>query len=669
MHYHSPRAYEFLRETFNNHLPHPSTIRAWYSNSDLNTKPNVINERCISILAKKVEEKAQHGEKLVCAVLFDEIHIRKHIQWSNTEKKLVGFANTEHNNNQNPDEPSGNKIKSDVANQALVFMVSSVNDSFQLPMAYYFINSMKADEKQMVVESIIEKLMDCGIIVSNVAFDGFPANATMCKLFGANLNVYSPSFKPYLTVREKRVYILYDSCHMIKLIRNRLSSQEILFDPAGKEIRWQFLIDLVRMKNHGFTFTHKMNQSHINWRQKKMKVDLAVQALSESTASAMEYLLNTGIDEFAGSESTIEFIRIFNTLFDVFNSKNEQNENIFKRALCIENAALIFNTFDNAIEYIKGLKVVSTKGNMIPICKSIYKTGFIGFIINMHSLKLIFKEMMENQEILKCAKTYYMQQDPVEILFGKVRSLGRNNCNPTCEQFSAAFRKLLGYNTVMYSKFSNCNLRESASVANPYSDILSITSRRLTPKFNSNDYFEVTEEEIEEFYDKLNQITQCEQQNDTFENLNDCSIAHVAKLIEDRIKTTKQFHCLLCKQIFEENTHKVNFFIGAGLVGKPCHSTFQICKQAERFLKIELLKGTVNFNIIHHEILQSLHFEALYDETDFSEHFDHKIFLIRFVVDEYVRIKGTHIARTATFNEHQNSLRSKYHKLLHYLGQ
>lgn len=44
---------------------------------------------------------------------------------------------------------------------------------------------MQADEKQMVVNSIIEKLMDCGVIVSNVAFDGFPANATMCRLLGA----------------------------------------------------------------------------------------------------------------------------------------------------------------------------------------------------------------------------------------------------------------------------------------------------------------------------------------------------------------------------------------------------------------------------------------------------------------------------------------------------
>lgn len=79
MHYHSPRAYQFFRETFSNHLPHVSTIRAWYSNSDLNTKPNVINEHCLNILKRKVAEKAQTGEKLACSLLFDEMSIRKHI--------------------------------------------------------------------------------------------------------------------------------------------------------------------------------------------------------------------------------------------------------------------------------------------------------------------------------------------------------------------------------------------------------------------------------------------------------------------------------------------------------------------------------------------------------------------------------------------------------------
>lgn len=68
MHYHSPRAYEFVRETFNKNLPHAATIRSWYANSDLNTVPNVINKQCLSILQRKSAEMAEKCEKLVCGV-------------------------------------------------------------------------------------------------------------------------------------------------------------------------------------------------------------------------------------------------------------------------------------------------------------------------------------------------------------------------------------------------------------------------------------------------------------------------------------------------------------------------------------------------------------------------------------------------------------------------
>lgn len=91
MNYHSPRAYEFLRETFKNRLPHPTTIRSWYSNSDLNTTANVINKQCLNILRRKMMEKAQEGKKLLCSLLLDEMHIRKHVQFKTTNQSISTF--------------------------------------------------------------------------------------------------------------------------------------------------------------------------------------------------------------------------------------------------------------------------------------------------------------------------------------------------------------------------------------------------------------------------------------------------------------------------------------------------------------------------------------------------------------------------------------------------
>lgn len=132
-------------------------------------------------LKKKVLEKDAIGEKLVVSLMFDEMHIRKHVQWSNKERKLIGYANVEQNEYEDADPhdenaPNSKRKKSDLANQALVYIVAAVNDSFQLPIVYYFINSMKADEKKVITERIIGELIDCGVVVSNVMMDGYEAN-------------------------------------------------------------------------------------------------------------------------------------------------------------------------------------------------------------------------------------------------------------------------------------------------------------------------------------------------------------------------------------------------------------------------------------------------------------------------------------------------------------
>lgn len=410
MNYHSPRAYEFLRESFDNHLPHTSTIRSWYANSDLNTLPSVINEQCLNILQRKVNEKSEKGEKLICGITFDEMNIRKHIQWSNKERKFTGYSSLEND--------SQAKQKSNIANQALVFIVTAVNDSFQLPIAYYFICSMDGHNKKALVEKIVHSLMDCGIVVSHITFDGAQANKTMCKLFGAELNVYSPFFKPYIRIRNKNVYIFFDVCHMLKLVRNRLATNEILFDYAGNEIRWQHVVDLAHFNSRGLNLPNKLNQSHIDWKNKKMKVDLAAQTLSESTASSLEFLMKKGVEEFMSAEPTVKFTRMFNNLFDVLNTKDDQKDNLFKRALCNENATQIFHLFENAIRYIKGLKVMTKDKKKIAVCRSRIQTGFRGFIINMVSLKLMFEEYVVEKQITIMLKTYCFQQDPIEIFFG-----------------------------------------------------------------------------------------------------------------------------------------------------------------------------------------------------------------------------------------------------------
>lgn len=79
--------------------------------------------------------------------------------------------------------------------------------------------------------------------------------------------------------------------------------------------------------------------------KKIMKVDLAVQTLACSTADSMNFLMQEGYTEFRGAEPTIDFPRLFNDLFNVFNSRSNV-DNPMKAALRDNSKNRIFSLFD-----------------------------------------------------------------------------------------------------------------------------------------------------------------------------------------------------------------------------------------------------------------------------------------------------------------------------------
>ena len=76
--------------------------------------------------------------------------------------------------------------------------------------------------------------------------------------------------------------------------------------------------------------------------------------------------------------------------------------------------------------------------------KSRRKTGFIGFLTAIKSTKEIFNDLVaEEGAPLKYLLTYKMSQDHLELFFGAVRSCGGFNNNPTTQQLTAAYKRLL----------------------------------------------------------------------------------------------------------------------------------------------------------------------------------------------------------------------------------
>lgn len=217
LHYHSPRGYEYVRDVFNKNLPSASAIRNWYSNSDMNIEPG-LSKKSMSTLKKCAERLAVNGEKLLCALKFDEMSIRKHIHWieQNGFGKYHGYIT--YGSLDQPVVP--------VANQAIVFLINGINSEIQLPVAYHFITSLKYKDKSELLSSIVTALTDNGIEIVSVTFDGMKNNYKMCKELGAKFEFdKSNDSVTYFENATNKIRFFYDNSHMLKLVQNNLANK------------------------------------------------------------------------------------------------------------------------------------------------------------------------------------------------------------------------------------------------------------------------------------------------------------------------------------------------------------------------------------------------------------------------------------------------------------
>lgn len=299
------------------------------------------------------------------------------------------------------------------------------------------------------------------------------------------------------------------------------------------------------------------------------------------------------------------------------------------------------------------------------IIKSKVRTGFKGFIIDMHNLIEIYKEYIINKQLMTSIHVHWLGQDSLEIFFGKCRSLNGFNDNPTSQQFMAAFRKLLAFDAILCSRYSNCT--EHTVPSQPFANILYVSSRPSIAEEVSNG--SVSSSELETLYQRLSEIEAMERSS-LLDNLQDFTVAYIASIIEQRI-SKKDLYCRFCENIFSENEKMQNAFTGSKIPQKPCSSTFQICKEADRFLKLQVLRGEFRFDVFYEAICNRMDVERLYTKTDFSHNFEHKLYLIRSIVNVYIQIKGTFLARSAVASNqkpsdpHRNQLR----KLIHNHGR
>lgn len=209
LNYYSPRAYEHIRKTFHNHLPHPKVMKMWYRNSNVRGESGIQEDHMEKLKKIAKDFKEENGYEMACCLIFDEMSIRKQVFWSFQQLNYIGYIEDEeiYQNEQNEQK----KTKK-VAKQAIVFLLNGIYCSFEFPVAYYFIDTLDKYQRNKLLDKVVRAVTECGIDITNITFDGYSSNIGMCNLFGAELEVDSPTFHTYFQnpINNEKIYIMLD---------------------------------------------------------------------------------------------------------------------------------------------------------------------------------------------------------------------------------------------------------------------------------------------------------------------------------------------------------------------------------------------------------------------------------------------------------------------------
>lgn len=436
LHYISSKAYSFVRKQFNTCLPHPRTLSRWYQCIDGNPGFSTESIKAVKFL-HEINTKKNTSHKTICALSFDEMAIRKGLDFDG--KDCIGFVNF------------GNNVNNDqLAKDALIFMLTCVNGSWKIPLGYFLIDGISAEQKASLVKNCIEILtQDCGIEIISLTFDGCPTNFSMAKVLGCKLD--GDNIDPSFTVGNNNIVIFPDPSHMLKLVRNTLGEKGPITDSQGRVVSWEYVKLLVELQdNEGLHLGNKLNKSHINFYKQIMKVKLAAQVMSESVANAIQFCnIELNIDEFKNSAGTVDFIQKINNLFDVMNSRNLKAYS-YKKPLSVNNFSHIKPFLDEMILYLNNLKLGDRN-----IMSSNRKTGFLGFLICIKSVINLYETQVINNN-LQFLSTYKLSQDHLEYFFSAIRAKGGFNNNPSARQLKSAFKRMLVHGEMKHITSGNC---------------------------------------------------------------------------------------------------------------------------------------------------------------------------------------------------------------------
>ncbi|ODM99579.1 DNA transposase THAP9 [Orchesella cincta] len=552
------------------------------------------------------------------------------------------------------------------AKNAFFVVATEINGNKSIPIAYILTRGLQASQITDVLAKCLHAMHNAGGKVISITFDGLPANFKAMESMGANFELGTERFKTFIEhpSTNERIYLMPDSSHMFKLVRNNFKACKILKNGKDEVINWGFIARLQEIQDfEGVRAGNKLTKAHVQFERKKMNTRLMAHTLSHSSSTGITTCRVLNIDGFQGSEATCEFLDTCDKLFDMFNSKSRGIG--LKTPMKNSNSAIWAPFLKEAKEYFLTLQCKPKgKDQYTPVYKTTKGTFVKGIVTNY---MLCYRYL----------PTYRQSQDPIEILFGKFRArLGFNN-NPNSVQLEHALKATLCY-SIHACTTGNCiELDELSNRINPM--------RNLTAWGAECEEDEAVDEgkEVDDATFALLQDLP------SFDNLSlfvENVVVYIAGFVGKRLQ--KSLKCSQCKSLLvPENLDNLKLRSDYVLLNTknrgglfcPSADLIKVCMIAEKKIRVNLAMGLskVSGAMIEHAVVQTCLdsvFENSYSEHEISDlskyekMIGHRTTLVREITKYYITIRLHYAAKLKSSELVAEKKRSFYNKLGHFQG-
>lgn len=368
---------------------------------------------------KRLREGDSGWQFDTCGVIIDGMAIKEAIEWDQIKGKMVGLVDF------------GEHIESEhcekQANEALVIIAVGIRTAWKQPLGYFLTAGVSAELQAQILRLAFDLLLQINVIPLTLTLDGMVTNVKTINLLGCSTSIDNlQCFFNYPDSPLGKIFVFFDACHMVKNIRNALAVLGS-FQSDNGTVRWSYIVRLQALQSsEGLTAGNKLTNAHINWERQKMKVKLAVQTLSASTAKGIRLGRELGVVHFDGSEATESFILTIDHLFDVLNSHTNLCSSRFKKAIDRQSIEQTKEFLLQAEDVL--LKLKAPNGKLM--AKTKRSIAFVGLAININSLIELCDVLLLGTDPavkpMRYLRTYCFSQDHLEIFFSAIRRAGES---------------------------------------------------------------------------------------------------------------------------------------------------------------------------------------------------------------------------------------------------